>query len=155
MCPSESPLPQVLRLERNAGTSRWAYSLRSETMHALYTDLEQLPNLQDTDLHERFDGEGFLAILERKFESRGVDLLDEPETPCRSLAAWPVGHLHAIVAGGSQVIVATHSPVVASLPGARILDSASGASAKHSGRTPTSSSATGPSSPRPSDSCTT
>jgi predicted ATPase len=50
-------------------------------------------------------------------------LLDEPEsalsfTGCLAL----VGHLHAIVAGGAQVIVATHSPVVASLPGARILE---------------------------------
>jgi predicted ATPase len=121
--PSESPLPQVLRLERNAGTSRWAYFLRSETMHALYTYLEQLPNPQDTDLHERSHGEGFLAILERKFDGRGVYLLDEPESAlsfsgCLAL----VGHLHAIVAGGAQVIVATHSPVVAALPGARILE---------------------------------
>jgi len=121
--PSESPLPEALRLERNAGTSRWAYFLRAETMHTLYTYLEQLPHPQDTDLHERSHGEGFLAILERKFDSRGVYLLDEPEsalsfTGCLAL----VGHLHAIVAGGAQAIVATHSPVVAALPGARILE---------------------------------
>jgi predicted ATPase len=121
--PSESPLPEALRLERNAGTSRWAYFLRSETMHALYTYLEQLPHARDTDLHERSHGEGFLAILERKFDGSGVYLLDEPEsalsfTGCLAL----VGHLHAIVATGAQVIVATHSPVVAALPGARILE---------------------------------
>lgn len=121
--PSESPLPDALRLERNAGAPRWAYFLRSETMHALYTYLEQLPDPQDTDLHERSHGEGFLAVLERKFDSRGVYLLDEPEsalsfTGCLAL----VGHLHAIAAGGAQVIVATHSPVVASLPDARILE---------------------------------
>jgi predicted ATPase len=121
--PSESPLPEVLRLERNAGAPRWAYFLRSETMHALYTYLEQLPDPRDTDLHERSHGEGFLTILERKFDGRGVYLLDEPESAlsfagCLAL----VGHLHAIVARGAQVILATHSPVVASLPGARILE---------------------------------
>ena len=50
-------------------------------------------------------------------------LLDEPEsalsfTGCLAL----VGHLHAIVARGAQVILATHSPVVAALPGAQILE---------------------------------
>ena len=121
--PSESPLPQLLRLERSAGASRWAYFLRAETMHALYTYLEELPRPTDTDLHDRSHGEGFLAILERKFAGDGVYLLDEPEsalsfTGCLAL----VGHLHAIVARGAQVILATHSPVVAALPGAQILE---------------------------------
>lgn len=121
--PTESPLPECLQLERNAGTSRWAYFLRAETMHALYTYLEELPRARDVDLHDRSHGEGFLAILERKFDGPGVYLLDEPESAlsfsgCLAL----VGHLHSLVARGAQVIVATHSPVVASLPGARILE---------------------------------
>jgi predicted ATPase len=121
--PSESPLPSMLQLQRTAGASRWAYFLRAETMHGLYTYLEQLPQATDTDLHERSHGEGFLAIVERKFGSSGVYLLDEPEsalsfTGCLAL----LGHLHAIVARGAQVIMATHSPVVAALPGARILE---------------------------------
>lgn len=121
--PTESALPGMLRLERSPGAARWAYFLRAETMHSLYTYLEGLPDARDTDLHERSHGEGFLAILERKFSGRGVYLLDEPEsalsfTGCLAL----VGHLHAIIASGAQVIVATHSPVVAALPGAQILE---------------------------------
>lgn len=121
--PSESPLPQWLRLERNPGASRWAYFLRAETMHALYTYLEELPEPTDTDLHDRSHGEGFLATVERKFGPDGVYLLDEPEsalsfTGCLAL----VGHLHAIAARGAQVIAATHSPIVAAIPGATILE---------------------------------
>jgi predicted ATPase len=37
---------------------------------------------------------------------------------CLSLVAL----LHDLAAGGSQVIVATHSPVVAALPGAHLLE---------------------------------
>lgn len=121
--PSESPLAGMLRLVRTAGAPRWGYFLRSETMHSLYTYLEQLPDARDTDLHDRSHGEGFLAILERKFNGPGVYLLDEPEsalsfTGCLAL----VGHLHAIIAEGAQVVLATHSPVVAALPGARMLE---------------------------------
>lgn len=121
--PTESPLPAMLALERSPAAPRWAYFLRAETMHSLYTYLEQLPMARDTDLHERSHGEGFLAILERKFSGKGVYLLDEPEsalsfTGCLAL----VGHLNSIVASGAQVILAPHSPVVAALPEAQILE---------------------------------
>ncbi len=120
---ASSPLPGLLRLERSPASSKWAYFLRAETMHGLYSYLADLPNAVDTDLHERSHGEGFLTILQRKSDAHGVYLLDEPEsalsfTGCLAL----VGHLHAIAARGAQVIVATHSPVVASLPDATILE---------------------------------
>ena len=40
---SESPLGSWLRVEREAGASRWGYFLRAETMHGLYTYLESNP----------------------------------------------------------------------------------------------------------------
>ena len=53
------------------------------------------------------------------FNSHGLYVLDEPESAlsfsgCLAL----VGALHDLVTHGSQIIVATHSPVVAALPGA-------------------------------------
>ena len=33
-----------------------------------------------------------------------------------------VGTLHELAAGGAQILVATHSPLLAALPGARILE---------------------------------
>ena len=69
---TESPLGGALRLVRSPGGRAHAYFLRAETTHGLYTYLEGLspPSAgwrPDADLHERRHGEGFLALLERKF----------------------------------------------------------------------------------------
>lgn len=54
---------------------------------------------------------------------RGLYLLDEPESPfsfrsCLALLAT----LHRLAQHGSQIICATHSPLLTALPGAQILE---------------------------------
>jgi predicted ATPase len=121
--PSESPLNQHLRLSRGTGSSRWGFFLRAETMHGLYTYLENLGGSNDPDFHAVSHGESFLEVLRTRFTGPGLYVLDEPESAlsfsgCLAL----VGVLHELVeAGTSQVLLATHSPVVAAIPGARIL----------------------------------
>jgi predicted ATPase len=120
---TESPLHQALRLVREPGAPRWGYFLRAETMHGLYTYLESLPDSPDRHLHELSHGESFLDVLGHRFRRPGLYLLDEPESAlsfagCLAL----VGLLHDLTAAGSQVIVSTHSPVVAALPGAAVLE---------------------------------
>ncbi len=70
----------------------------------------------------RSHGETFLAVLRRRLVPHGLYLLDEPETP---LSPARVLALIALIAEGvrqgSQFIVATHSPMLMALPGARIL----------------------------------
>jgi predicted ATPase len=102
---------------------RWSYFLRADTMSQLYTYLEENPGKKAEPLHELSHGEGFLQILRTRVSERGFYLMDEPDAPlsfvsCLSLVAL----LHDLAAGGSQVIVATHSPVVAALPGAHLLE---------------------------------
>ena len=68
-------------------------------------------------------GESFLALLRSRFDSPGLYCLDEPEAGLSfsaqvSLAAT----LHDVAALGGQVVCATHSPLVAALPGARLLE---------------------------------
>jgi len=119
---SESPLHESLRLVREAGASRWGWFLRAETMHGLYTYLESLGG-PDGHLHRLSHGESFLEVLGGKFRRPGLYLLDEPESALSfSGCVALVGHLHELVATGSQVVVATHSPVVAALPGADVLE---------------------------------
>jgi predicted ATPase len=124
---SESPLHEGVRLVREVGGARWGYFLRAETMHGLYTYLEQLDEppagSPDRHLHEISHGESFLDVVARRFRGPGLYLLDEPESAlsfsgCLAL----VGALHGLIGTGAQVIVATHSPVVAALPGATILE---------------------------------
>ena len=69
---TESRLWDHLQLVRNAGASKRGYFLRAETMHGLYTYLEELDGSPDTDLHDRSHGEGFLAVLQRKFDERAT-----------------------------------------------------------------------------------
>ena len=73
-------------------------------------------------LHTRSHGEAFLAILEHRIRA-GLFLLDEPESalsPQRQLVLlaqmW-----NQVSAGKSQFIVATHSPILLTFPGADLL----------------------------------
>ncbi|MEU4238111.1 AAA family ATPase [Actinoplanes sp. NPDC026619] len=120
---TESPLADVLRVIRTPGKQVNSYFLRAETMHGLYTYLEDLPCSPDRDLHDRSHGEGFLTMLERKFRGYGFYLMDEPEAPLSFTSTLRlVAHLDTLRLAGAQVLVATHSPLLTALPGATILE---------------------------------
>ncbi len=119
---TEPGLGQYLIAER--GPSRgWSYFLRADTMHGLYTYLEDNPGRRPENFHELSHGEGFLKILRTRVNQAGLYLMDEPDAPlsftaCLGLAAL----LYDLAQAGSQLIVATHSPIIASVPGATILE---------------------------------
>ena len=120
---TESGLWKHLQLVRNAGASKRGYFLRAETMHGFYTYLEQNPGARaEPRFHELSHGESFLELVVDRFRGPGLWVLDEPEsalsfTGCLSL----IGILKDLVASGdSQVILSTHSPVLAAFPGAVI-----------------------------------
>jgi predicted ATPase len=74
------------------------------------------------DPHAQSHGETFFAILQRRIAAPGLYLFDEPETPLSPTRVLPLLALvHAAAAEGSQFIIATHSPILAALPGAHIL----------------------------------
>ena len=122
--PTESPLSDWLRIRRGVGANSWGFFLRAETMHSFYTYLEQNPSLRgDVPFHEMSHGESFLALLDSRFDEPGFYCLDEPEAALSfnsTLALISV--LRRISDEGGQVLCATHSPVLASLPGAKILE---------------------------------
>jgi predicted ATPase len=120
---TESPLGAALKVTRTPGRRANAYFLRAETMHGLYTYLENLPGSPDGDLHDRSHGEGFLELLGRKFNGYGFYLMDEPEAPLSFTSTLGLlARLEALRADGAQVVVATHSPILTALPGATILE---------------------------------
>jgi predicted ATPase len=73
-------------------------------------------------LHSRSHGETFLSILEHRIRA-GLFLLDEPESalsPQRQLVL--LAHMwRQVAAGKSQLIVATHSPILLTFPGADLV----------------------------------
>lgn len=70
----------------------------------------------------RSHGEWFIDMLSARLNNNGLYLLDEPETPLS-----PIHQLSLLsiirdrVEHNCQFIIATHSPILMSLPGARIL----------------------------------
>jgi len=121
---TESPLADDLQLTRGAGSARAGFFLRAETMHGFYTYLEQNPSARNEPVfHEMSHGESFLSLISDRFTRRGFYCLDEPESALSfSSSLAVVGVLNELAESGSQVLCATHSPVIAALPGATILE---------------------------------
>lgn len=124
---SESPLHRALRIQRGLGAGRWGFFLRAETMHGWYTFVEQNPRRserpQDSRFHEMSHGESFLEVLRTRFDSPGFYCLDEPEAALSfSSSLGLISVLDRVVGEGGQVLCATHSPVLAAMPGATILE---------------------------------
>lgn len=123
---TESPLGEWLKVHRGAMASKSGFFLRAETMHQYFTFLAELPGNPEF-LHPFSHGEAFNELLDRKLDherySVGVALLDEPEAALsfNSTLKW-LASLDNMRARGTQIICATHSPILASLPGATILE---------------------------------
>jgi len=127
--PTESSLHERIRLVRGITRSRWGYFLRAETMHVLLTYLEEHPStyLPETPYHERSHGQAFSELLATKLGHMagrgGFLVLDEPEAGLSLMSQISVANqLAQLRADGIQVLMATHSPVLAATPGARIIE---------------------------------
>ena len=120
---SEPGMGTRLVVERGPLRPRWSYFLRADTMHSLYTYLEQNSGRNQERLHELSHGEGFLEILRTRVNQAGFYLMDEPDAPLSFTACLGlVALLHDLAQAGSQAVIATHSPIVAAVPGASILE---------------------------------
>jgi predicted ATPase len=74
-------------------------------------------------LHSRSHGEGYLTLLNERIGEDGLYLLDEPEaalSPQRQLALLAL-LADRIRARSTQFVIATHSPILMTIPGAEIL----------------------------------
>ena len=118
---TESPLAEHLQLVRGAGASKTGFFLRAETMHSLFTYYEEIGI--GGVMHERSHGESFLEIVSERSRIGGLWLLDEPESALSlsgSLAL--LGLLQDLAGDGAQIILSTHSPVLAAMPGADLYE---------------------------------
>ncbi|MBL3686340.1 AAA family ATPase [Leucobacter zeae] len=118
---TESPLHGQLRMVRSMGSSRRGVFLRGETMfeHLGYLESIDSPGLLNHQSH----GESLIEYFSSRSGIAGLWVLDEPEaglsfSSCFSL----ILHLKTLIAEGSQVILSTHSPVLAAMPGAEIYE---------------------------------
>jgi predicted ATPase len=128
----KTPLGRVLRLgltrdgAKMKGGSRSlqkGYFLRAETTFGFAEVVSGMHGYWEEDLDDLSHGEGFLVIFKSMFTEPGLYLMDEPEAAlsfrsCLNLIAL----MHQLGQTGAQVICATHSPLLASVPGADIIE---------------------------------
>jgi predicted ATPase len=121
------PLAWNAELSCAANATTEGFFLRASTLGSLISDLDRetkaAPRAGERPLSRRSHGEGLLGLLNAHFESKGMYFLDEPETALSFNATLGlVGLLATLGKNGSQVIAATHSPILLSVPGATILE---------------------------------
>lgn len=122
---SESPLWDWIRLIRGAGAARWGYFVRAETTHGLFTWLDTNPGSRDPAFHPLSHGQAFGALMDTsRFDGQGFYVLDEPEAGLSFTAQLRLlGQFMDMVARPDvQLLIATHSPILAALPGATVLE---------------------------------
>lgn len=123
----DSPLRWHLRARTHRQASPAGFFLRSELMHGYLAGIDTSDASAsvwgEERLQARSHGESFLAVLGLRFTAVGVYLMDEPEAALSfSSCLGLVSLLDQMRREGSQVIVATHSPLLMSLPGATLLE---------------------------------
>jgi len=127
---SHSALEEYLMVRRGIARPRDSFFLRAESLYNVASEIERLdqrpgPGLMQSyggrSLHEQSHGESFIALILHRFGGAGVYLLDEPEaalSPVRQMSF--LAAIHRLVQADSQLVIATHSPIILAYPNAWI-----------------------------------
>lgn len=99
------------------------YFLRAESFFnvATYLEASGTERKGQTGLHQMSHGEAFFSLFENRLMGDGLYIMDEPEaalSPSRQLSF--LAKLHDLVLARSQLIIATHSPIILGYPDAWI-----------------------------------
>lgn len=128
---THSELCECISLSRH-NRHRDGFFLRAESFYNVATDIDRRDEEPSFDppiiegyggvsLHRQSHGESFMAVVENRFFGNGLYILDEPEaalSPMRIMNLMVA--INDLVKKNSQFIISTHSPILMTLPGARI-----------------------------------
>ncbi len=129
---SHSALWQCLTLSKTL-SAKDGFFLRAESLYNVATNIDDMDKELSFDplviesyggvsLHAQSHGESFLSIVQHRFRGEGLYLLDEPEaalSPQRLMTL--LVEIDRLVKNKSQLIIATHSPILMAYPHADIL----------------------------------
>lgn len=130
---THSGLYQYLHLIKGYRRPRDGFFLRAESFYNVASNIDELDKIEargqpkliasygGVSLHKQSHGESFLSLVMNRFGGDGLYLLDEPEaalSPSRQMTL--LACLHKLVQQNSQLIIATHSPILLAYPGACI-----------------------------------
>ena len=121
---TESELHEHIQLVRGMKRERDGYFVRAESLYNVATQIDDLRvgGYGERSLHAQSHGEAFLALALHRFRGNGLYVLDEPEaalSPQRQLSLLVIID-QLVRQRASQLIIATHSPILMAYPRARI-----------------------------------
>jgi len=129
---SHSVLGEYLQVVRGAHREQDAFFLRGESLYNVASQIDVLDeepggaaiieSYGGRSLHKQSHGESFLALMKHRLGGGGIYIFDEPESalsPSRQIAMLSIMH-SLTTARASQIVLATHSPILLAYPGARI-----------------------------------
>lgn len=130
---SYSELYKKLIISKTGDRPKTKYFLRAESFYNVASEIERafredgnidmLISHGGKSLHNCSHGEAFITLIENRFYDKGLYILDEPEaalSPLRQMQLLIL--IDKLVKNGSQLIIATHSPILLSYPNATIHD---------------------------------
>lgn len=127
---SHSSLYQYIKLPRGARRNSDGFFLRAESFYNVATYLEEIDkygrkafkSYGGVSLHKKSHGESFLALVENRFSSNGLYLLDEPEAALSPMSILRLMvSVHELAKKGAQFIISTHSPILMALPDSDVI----------------------------------
>ncbi|MCM3587560.1 AAA family ATPase [Mesobacillus maritimus] len=130
---SHSPLGDYLKIIKGVERPKDGFFLRAESFYNVASNIEEMDrevlgppvinSFGGTSLHEQSHGEAFFATFLHRFRGNGLYILDEPEaalSPLRQMSM--ITRIHDLVQEQSQLIIATHSPIIMAYPEATIYE---------------------------------
>ena len=122
---THSNLKDYIKLHKSHVRPRDGFFLRAESYYNVATYVNSIPEALSSfggkSLHHQSHGESFMTLLTKKLKGKGLYIFDEPEaalSPTRQIEALDC--IQRLVKQDSQFIIATHSPILLSFPGAII-----------------------------------
>lgn len=131
---SHSELFRYLTVCKGVKRHKDGFFLRAESFYNVATNIDTLDSelslgppiissYGNISLHKQSHGEGFMALVENRFGSNGLYILDEPESalsPMRLLRL--MCFIDDLVKRNSQFIISTHSPILMAFPDAEVFE---------------------------------
>lgn len=129
-CQTHSNLHEYLQLNFVLTKPNNGFFYRAESFYNVASNIDELnkyglkPLLSSyggKSLHEQSHGESFLSLILNRFSGNSLFILDEPEaslSPTRQMTF--MARMNNLIQEKSQFIIATHSPILLSFPGASI-----------------------------------
>jgi len=125
---THSLLYQDIIVSKSVKKATDGFFLRAESFYNTATYLEGLERMSYDEyggksLHNQSHGESFINLINGRFRGNGLYILDEPEaalSPQRQLSLLVA--MNELIHQQSQLIIATHSPILLSMPNSEIYE---------------------------------